>query len=207
MLTSFFVLYYHYYIKFLIKGVLVMKKLIGALAILAIMGLSSPANAYESAVGHLNALIGQKSLAKSEWVDVNSQFKYSIDGDFKVNELPFHISLAYVHSQDSVSSLDGETTELRLGIRKYLDSTSDDLAFFIGGGLANIHAKAVYIGVTTVDDSTLGYYAEVGGQYMIQDTFYIGAKVDLSVADVKHKNGAKIEAGGTQYGLYVGVPF
>tara|TARA_Y100001968_G_scaffold301037_1_gene312997 strand:+ start:116 stop:685 length:570 start_codon:yes stop_codon:yes gene_type:complete len=187
-----------------------MKKLLGLLTILAVLGSTTTTFASYDSQNHLHLFLGQKLLDSNDWIEsTDTQLEYAVDGDFNINNLPFNISFSYSHSEDDSLiegvALTSETSELRVGARKYLSTKNNEFSWFFGGGLANINAKAS-VSALSIEDSSIGIYGEVGSQYKFDSKFYIGTKVAYSVAEV-NIDGIIVAAGGFHYGLFVNIPF
>ena len=186
-----------------------MKKLLGLLTILAVLGSTTTTFASYDSQNHLHLFLGQKLLDSNDWEPTETHLEYAVDGDFNINNLPFNISFSYSHSEDD-AFVEGiavalATSELRVGARKYLSTKNNEFSWFFGGGLANINAKAT-VSALSIEDSSIGIYGEVGSQYKFGSKFYIGTKIAYSVAEV-NVGGDKVAAGGFHYGLFVNIPF
>ena len=184
-----------------------MRKLFVILVILCFGNTITTFASYASK-SHLHLFLGQKLLDIDDWYPADTQLEYAIDGDFNINEQPFNTSFSYLSSGEDIY-LDGvaltlATTEFRVGLRQYLSTEYYKFSWFFGGGVANISGK-LSVSITSIEDSAIGFYGELGLQYKLESNFHIGTKVAYSVAEI-NLDGAIIAVGGLHYGLFVNIP-
>lgn len=169
-------------------------------------GIFSINSAY--AGGNVSLFYGVKSLDEVEWDPVEEQEEIGIMLDFNAGGLPVNIAIDYLTSDDTGDYLGntykGETTELNIGVRKYLD---ENKAFvpYIGGGIAFIEGTFSGLGLSQTDDAT-GFWANAGINWMVSNQFHIGADLRVSSADIT-LFGVDADAGGTHVGVTAGVSF
>tara|TARA_B100000700_G_C14694679_1_gene691624 strand:- start:49 stop:642 length:594 start_codon:yes stop_codon:yes gene_type:complete len=193
-----------------------MKKLLGLLTILAVLGSTSTIFASYVAQNHLHLYLGLKGLYQYDWEPTADHLEYAVNGDFNINNLPFNISFSYSYSEDygfdEGVAVALATSEFRVGARKYLLTKNvefltknDEFSWFFGGGLSHINAKAS-ISILTLEDSSIGCYVELGSQYKFNNKFHMGTKIAFSFAEIK-LDGDEYEVGGSHIGLFINIPF
>ena len=160
------------------------------------------------AAGSFSILYGSKSLNESDWEPVDSQSGLGFGFEVVNPGSPTSFVFTYLSTDDSAFDsyygimLNGETTEILLGIRRYL--TPDKNRFFIEGGLASIKAEfGGFKGSVSASesDSATGYWVGFGMDFPVDRQFSVGLLGRISDADVKLFN-VEGEAGGTTLGFF-----
>ena len=144
-----------------------MKKLLTLLIILCwlsvpTLAISDSSSSPAGWTGNINGFLGMKQLDEDDWEPVEEQTEFGVKLDFKQESWPVSIAIDYLVSSDDDSGLyyvsgygviaadvEGETSELCLGVRKVWDQ-SPTMRPFIGGGLALISAEAKVSGFLAV---------------------------------------------------------
>jgi len=173
----------------------------------------------EEFTGNVNFFLGVKQLDEDDWEPLEEHDEYGISLDFKQKTWPVSIAIGYLSSSDEetvsmyVSGLgtvsfdmEAETTELSFGIRKIWDD-SPSIRPYIGAGIALIsaEAKGSALGVSVSDDDTAtGFWLGAGLYFTISERFNIGFNFRWSKAEVTLYD-VEAEAGGTHYGLLLGI--
>jgi len=176
----------------------------------------------EESTGNINFfLFGTKQLDDYDWEPVDKHEELGILLDFKQKSWPVSIAFGYLSSSDEQTGLfylpeigtftadvEAETTELSFGIRKIFDD-SPSVRPYIGCGLALISAEARVnaFGTSISDnDTAMGFWIGGGVYFTVSEYFNIGFNLRLSQAEVT-MFGVEGEAGGTHYGLLLGIPW
>jgi hypothetical protein len=92
-----------------------------------------------------NLTIGAKALDKHDWEPVESQVELGLNVDFAHRSWPFNFAIGILGStidkNDYLGAkVKGDTSELRVGIKKIWEPTSN-MRIYIGLGLAIVNAK------------------------------------------------------------------
>jgi opacity protein-like surface antigen len=195
--------------------------------------------------GEVNLLLGQKNLSDDNLDDLESetgldlatQFEYGITSSFGNVDWPVAIAvdLLLANSDDSYTydgdgylyryTVDVDTTELNLGVRKYWKN-NEKWQPYVGGGLAWVKAELkisyyeeflvtkqeTFSASESVDDSAIGYWLNGGVMWRFHDKMSLGldlrytdAEVEFDVSNLdKQTDTAKFDAGGFHYGLLFG---
>ena len=168
--------------------------------------------------GNVNIFLGSKMLDEDDWAPVDQHFEAGVLIDFKQKSWPISIALDFLSSSDKEDvsfavlnfgtfnfNLEGNTTEINLGVRKIWDNPTM-VRPFIGGGLAVISAevKGTALGLSVSDDDTgVGVWLEGGAYVTLGQHFNIGAEARWSKAEVTLFN-VDGEAGGFHVGALLG---
>jgi hypothetical protein len=159
-----------------------------------------------------------KYLDEDDWEPIEEQTEFGLRLDFKQEGWPVSVAIDYLVSSDDdtglyyisgygtvAATLDGETSELCLGVRKIWDH-HPTMRPFIGGGLALISAEleASALGVSvSEDDDAIGIWIGGGVYWTLAEHFNIGFDLRWSKAEVT-LYGVDGEAGGTHAGFLLG---
>jgi hypothetical protein len=168
--------------------------------------------------GNLNVFLGVKVLDEDEWDPVEEQDELGIKVDFKHQGWPVSIVIDYLSSSGEETALmfdpqlgtvefdiEGEISELNLGVRKIWDQ-SPHTRPFIGVGISYISAeyKGTALGITVSDsDNGVGIWLGGGVYWTLADHFNIGLEAGFSTADVTLFD-VDADAGGGHFGVLVG---
>ncbi len=195
-----------------------MKLTVVTVATLAAAALAfSPALA--DADGHVNFLLGQKSLNSGDWKPLESQIEFGAVMSFGQDDWPVHIAVDVLTSvgeetvyDPSVGdiTLTASTFELDAGVRKIWKAGK--VRPYLGGGVGIIGAALkVDSGFVSVDaaDAGFGLWADTGVFFRLGSHFNIGLDLRYSSADVDLDFGygavaQDVNAGGFSYGLLLG---
>jgi hypothetical protein len=164
------------------------------------------------ATGHINGLIGLKTMSSSDWPDLDTHFAMGVMFDIKNDPWPISIALDLLdtgdkNEHDGVEDL-GHTTELDLGIRKIFKQDSR-LQPYIGGGVSFLYAELEYQEAnetTTEDDRGVGGWLGAGLYVEVVPRFVLGL-------DLRYSNGEVVlfdqdrNAGGFSTGVVIGYRF
>jgi len=172
----------------------------------------------EDWTGDINLFMGAKQLEEDDWEPLEEQDEYGIMLDFKQESWPISIAIDLLSSSDKQTgyyyiygygtisaTLEGETSEFNLGIRKIWDG-SPTIRPYIGGGIAMVSAeiKASTGGYTASDDDKAMGFWFGGGLYLtLTEHFNLGLDFRQSKAEVT-LFGVDGKAGGTHAGVFVG---
>lgn len=158
---------------------------------------------------NINVKLGIKKL-EGDWDTVDSQIEYGILLDFGQKTWPVNMAVDILHSTDEgiydpITTIEGKTLELDLGIRKIW--APKIFRPFVGGGVAFITGKYDFYSESgntiSDDDSALGIWIN-GGLYLTLRRFNIGIDLRWSKANVRLYN-ERVDAGGLHYGLIAGI--
>ena len=168
--------------------------------------------------GNLNVFLGAKVLDEDEWEPVEDQDEFGIKVDFRRQAWPVSIVIDYLSSSGDETELmfdpllgtvefdiEGETSELNLGVRKIWDQ-STYIRPFIGGGISFISAeyKGTALGITVSDsDNAVGIWFGGGVYWTLADHFNIGLEAAFSTAEVTLFD-LDADAGGGHFGVLAG---
>ena len=179
----------------------------------------APAVLAQDMTGNINVFLGAKALDEDDWEPVEDQSEFGIKLDLRSKDWPVNIAIDYLASKSDEESvllfdpdlgtveleLEGETSELNLGVRKIWDHFPY-VRPFIGGGLSFItaEAKGSALGVTiSDDDSGVGIWIDGGVYWTLADHFNIGLEAAFSSAEVTLFD-VDVEAGGGHFGILAG---
>jgi len=186
--------------------------------ILAATALSfSPARA--DADGHVNFLLGQKSLSSGDWKPLESQIEFGAVMSFGQDDWPVHIAVDVLTSADEETvyepsvgdiTFTGSTFEIDTGVRKIWKAGK--VRPYLGGGVGIIGAALKGDGgFVSADaaDAGFGLWADTGVFFRLGSHFNIGLDLRYSSADVDLDFGSgvvaqDVNAGGFGYGLLLG---
>ena len=189
-------------------------------AILMICAMGSKVYAAQQTdwTGNVNFFLGSKTLDEDDWEPLEDQAEFGIKVDFKQQSWPVSIAIDSSYSSDDGDLLiwdsflgfvdldiEGNTSELSLGVRKIWDHFPI-VRPFIGGGIAFISAEmeGSAFGISVSDDDTaMGIWIGGGVYWTISEHFNLGLDLRWSKAEVTlfDEDG---EAGGTHFGLLIG---
>lgn len=168
--------------------------------------------------GNLNVFLGAKVLDEDEWEPVEDQDEFGIKFDFKQQGWPVSIVIDYLSSSGEETVLmfdpllgtvqfdiEGETSELNLGVRKIWDQ-SPYIRPFIGGGISCISAEytGTALGITVSDsDNAVGIWFGGGVYWTLADHLNIGLEAAFSTAEVTLFD-VNADPGGVHLGVLAG---
>jgi hypothetical protein len=189
----------------------IMKKffLIPVISLFLIPAMSIDSRAAQEWTGNANLLLGVKFLDEIDWEPLDQQAELGIDVDFRKQEWPVNLAVAFVASRDEDDvngiDLDGSTAELRFGIRKIWEPDQTIRPFF-GGGLVFLRADldSEYQGTKISDDDTgVGIWLNGGIYWTLNRFFNLGFNLGLSTGEVT-LFGYDTDAGGFHTALILG---
>ncbi len=136
-----------------------------------------------------NMIIGAKALDKDDWEPVESQVEAGLSLDFAHRSWPFNFAVGILGSaidKDDYfgSKVEGSTSELRLGIKKIWETTSN-MRIYVGLGLAVINAKLKpndSYDEASDDDDGSGEYISGGIYWTLARHFNLGLELGASGA-------------------------
>jgi hypothetical protein len=168
--------------------------------------------------GNVNLFLGVKYLDEDEWEPVEEQNEFGIKVDFKQQRWPVSIVIDYLSSIGDETALmfdpllgtlefdiEGETSELNLGVRKIWDQ-SPHIRPFIGGGISYMSAeyKGTALRITVSDsDDAVGIWFGGGVYWTLTDHLNIGLEAAFSTAEVTLFD-VDADAGGGHFGVLAG---
>ena len=160
------------------------------------------------AVGNVSLLYGNKKLDDIAWQPVENQQEFGLMLDFQISDLPVNIAIDYLKSDDTGvlegATYKGETDELHLGLRQYINE-GETLVPYIGGGVAFIEGE--YSGNGRFDtDVDAGFWVGVGLNWMLGQHFHVGIDMRLSSADLTLYE-RQVDGGGAHYAITTGISF
>lgn len=161
--------------------------------------------------GNLNVLLGAKALDKEYWEPADEQAEFGLEADFKKKGWPVSLAVDYLKAAGEGEAylgftkvtLESETSELNVGLRKIWDG-SERTRPFIGGGLsfAKATAKASGPGIYgSASDSATGFWIGGGVYWLLGEGFNLGFEAKSSSAKVFDGDG---DAGGGHFGMLLG---
>ncbi len=174
--------------------------------VLMLFSISASANEW---TGNVNFFLGQKTLDKEDWDFINKQPEFGVLVDFKQQDWPVSIAIDILGSSDDGTEsgvlIEGQTSEINIGVRKIWVTPGSSIKPYIGGGVALINAEIKATGFTSIseDDNGTGIWLGGGIYWTLGQTFNIGLDLRYSQADVT-LFGETGEAGGTHAGLMLG---
>jgi opacity protein-like surface antigen len=189
-------------------------KLVTAAAIaIFVLALNTSAATATDWSGHINYLVGLKTMDSSDWPDINYQFSMGFALDLKKDSWPVSIALGIMdtgskYDHDGMEDL-GHTTEIHLGVRKIFRADHAQFRPYIGGGLALVSAQQEYEVdniSTEQDDRGAGAWVGVGAYYAIHPRVVFGLDVGYSCHEVD-LFGQDRNAGGLHTHLTTGLQF
>jgi hypothetical protein len=136
-----------------------------------------------------NLTIGAKSLDNKDWEPVESQVELGFNVDFAHKSWPFNIAIGILGSAIDKNDyfgakVEGSTSELRVGIKKIWEPTSN-MQPYINGGLAIISAKlklSNYNDELSDDDNGSGGYISGGIFWTLARHLNLGFEIGYSGA-------------------------
>lgn len=167
--------------------------------------------------GNINVFLGMKYLDEGDWAPIEDQLESGITVDFKQQGWPVSIAIGYLLSSDdsfglyyfpgigTITNVQGETTELSIGVRKIWDH-SPVVRPFIGGGIGLISAELEawpFANTVSDDDDAIGIWIGGGVYWTLAGHFNLGFNLRWSKAEVT-LFGVDSEAGGIHAGLFLG---
>jgi len=160
------------------------------------------------AANNVSLFYGSKSLDDVSWQPVEDQQEIGFMLDFQFSDLPLSVAFDYLASDDTGvfegDTYKGETTELHLGIRQYIDE-GKTLVPYIGGGVAAVEGKYSGRGRLERDEAT-GIWVGIGFNWMLSKEFHIGADFRFSSAELTLFN-KEVDGGGVHLGATAGFSF
>ena len=196
--------------------------------------------------GEVNLFLGEKKLSDDNLDELeddadfslSDQFEWGIASSFGDVDWPVMIAvdLLMADSDDSYTyegfydytySVEIETTELAVGVRKFW-AVNDKFEPYVGGGLAYVKAEAClefstnsspfnkqFVEALSVDESDIGFWINGGGMWRFNDKFHLGLDLRYSDATVEFEDvvlddfkqptsEGEFEAGGFHYGILFG---
>ena len=160
------------------------------------------------ATGNVSLFYGSKSLDEVEWRPVDDQDEIGLMLDVQFSDLPLSVAFDYLTSDDTGifegDTYKGETTELHIGIRQYIDE-GNALVPYIGGGVATIEGEYSGRGRLETDEAT-GLWVGIGFNWMLGKKFHIGADFRYSSAELTLFN-REVDGGGVHLGATAGFSF
>lgn len=188
---------------------------LSAWALIFLVGTAMPVAAFaDQMTGNINLFLGMKFLNEDDWYPVEEQGEVALEFDFRQPAWPLNFVVGLRKSQgegtgsDPLSgslNIEGETSELSLGIRKIFDQTS--VRPYLGGGLAFIDAKYEAPDFSISDsDNGIGLWVGGGVYVTLADHLNLGVDLRFSGAEVTlyDVDGA---AGGAHLGVLLGYHF
>ncbi len=162
------------------------------------------------AAGGFTIMYGNKSLEADNWRPVESQQEAGFSIEFQGPGWPVTAIASYLTSEGSATAygpgytlrIKGNTTEIGLGVRKYL--AENRIRPFIEAGLMRVTAKlsaevtGYYSGTASDSDSGNGFWLGAGINTLLSDAWSIGFLGRISTADVT-LGGLNGEAGGKHF--------
>jgi hypothetical protein len=176
--------------------------------------------------GDANLFLGQKNLDEDDWEPIDGQMEYGVCLNFGVQDWPVSIAVDILMSSDDTTYtydyygydydvvLDGETTEIAVGVRKFFNEESN-FQPYIGGGAAYIDGE-VSINFTdfpgmnySLSDSAFGFWANAGVMWRLSERFNLGidlrySDASVTIVDDFLEESYDVEAGGMHYGVLLG---
>lgn len=174
--------------------------------------------------GNVMIHLGMKSLDEKDWPQVDSQFSKGVSVDLGEVDWPFFITLGFISSKDKESEsrryndervIEGQTEELRLGI-KYTGNVAADSYIYLSGGFAKITAAqkvTFHINQTKssfgAKNSALGGWIATGVSWVLAGNVILGGDISYSIADVQLESDRldindHIQVGGINYLMSIG---
>ena len=164
--------------------------------------------------GNLSGYLGYKDLDKDDWKPVDGQAEIGVLLDFRPKHWPVNIAIDYLVSDEyelrSISGsfvrIDGETSELAIGIRKVFE-VFPTFRPYIGASVAYIRGEYEFNQFparSSDDDSAMGYVINAGVYWAFAEHLQIGLDLRYSRAEIK-LFGADVEAGGVHAGVTFGL--
>ena len=150
-------------------------------------------------------MYGNKTLSERDWQPLEEQSGFGFIATAQPADWPLAIVTSYFRSETSESLTDygipfrfsGETTELGIGIRKYLNDHR--LRLFVEGGLMSISAKLSLqspYGSVSRSSSASGNWLGIGAEAMTSEQISLGllfreSDARASIAGVEGEIGGK----------------
>jgi hypothetical protein len=191
-----------------------MRKLAFVVALVALLLTFTPVRA--DADGHVNFLIGQKSLSDSDAEPFDEGLGFGAMMSFGRTDWPIHIAvdvLGYGDTEEAFGAdWTGATFEVAVGVRKIW--TVGNTRPYIGGGIGVVGAAVEIDGNGSFlddqgDGNGFGPWAGGGVFWRLGERFNLGVDVRWNKAeiDLDYDSGGTVEdvnVGGLAYGLTVG---
>jgi hypothetical protein len=149
----------------------------------------------------VNLAVGSKSLGRNDWSPVDDQSSFGVLIDLRREDWPLGLALDVFRTSDDSRRVEGETTEIGLGMRKVWHGL---LGWhpYVGGGLALIRDR-LEIGSDSDEDTGLGLW--VGGGLFLTIARHLNLGFDLRWSTAETTLfGERVDAGGTLGSLLVG---
>ncbi|MFA7332287.1 MAG: outer membrane beta-barrel protein [Candidatus Delongbacteria bacterium] len=153
---------------------------------------------------NLGFQLGQKGLSTDDWemgsLDISSQLLYGLHFD-KDMGWPVNLAADLLMSSGSDGDLKGSTMEIGVGVRKFFEM--EKIKPYVGAGLAFISGK---VEINSFDDNAgaLGFFANGGAQYPINEKFNVGLDLRYSSATADF-SGTDVAVGGFTFSLVLGM--
>lgn len=183
--------------------------LLGVTTFLAGLAAAHPAVAASGEwTGDVNFVLGQKMLKTEDWDPVEDQGALAAEVSWGKRVWPISIATDLLGSNETTTvagvDFEGTTSELGLGIRKIWQSGKFHV--YIGGGLAQIYAKAkVSVTGFSAEDTGdgTGGWAGAGVFWRLGRRFNLGLAGRLSKATARISR-TDVEVGGAFGGVTIG---
>lgn len=176
--------------------------------------------------GGADFMFGKKELDK-DWNPVDSFQEFGMMFYFTEADLPIGLTMGYVRGSDDgitssgsfINSVDGQTDEFLLGIRKeFAPPGVDFFKVYLNGGYAaikwdietTVSENGVVRGSSENDDWAHGFWVGGGLYFLLAKSAAIGIDFKYSDAssDIDTPFGERtLEAGGTHYSGFIGWRF
>lgn len=169
----------------------------------------------------ISLLYGEMSLSSDYWAPVEKQSTYGVMFDYNPGGWPVSIMGGLSLSNKSASGLyyipgygnyaltiDGKTTELSLGARKYF-MDAGAVRPYLSAGLSNVSAEVSgkASGVSVSDSSSsIGYFGN-GGIIVVMDRFSVGFDFKILTGTSMKLFSVSGDANYNRWGLVVGMAF
>lgn len=160
------------------------------------------------AAGHVMLGVGSKMLNKDDWDPIQSQLAFGVNVDYHFGNLPVDFEAGYWMSGKTDGDYEGSTSEITIGVRKYMPLGS--MQAYGNAGLALASAKVTvdvpFFGSVEVDGSGTGFYLG-GGAYMpLAEKFMVGLDLRYTMANADF-SGTDVKAGGLKIAVVGGMSF
>lgn len=173
-----------------------------------------PLTSWAATTGRGGLYFGTKSLKSNDWGNLDSQPAWGIDFDVKNKKWPVWVTTSFINSHDSfpvvtsispftTTDIEGETTELQLGIKKDF-APLPRLRISLAGGPTYVRAS-LQNSVSPYNKETDSAGGIWGGVDMIVSFNFItlGATYKISQANV-NLLGQTVDAGGKNLAFLIG---
>ncbi|HNW93237.1 MAG TPA: hypothetical protein PKM88_10055 [bacterium] len=159
----------------------------------------------------IGILAGMKLMDDGDWDPVDQQGCAGIRLDIGAKEWPVLVAFDATYSKDEGSfnnvDVEGNCTDLYLGVRKYFDQGS--FQPFIGGGVNWCKAEATArLGAisASADEDGVGFWVSTGVVVPINENFSLGLDLKYAKTEVEYP-GIDAEAGGFSPSAIIGFRF